>query len=73
MSPTLAFPPGQRDPLDASPLRTDVEGTRCAAYVIVAVAALITGFVLGLLCAQGAQGGWHSPDADLPHPRSLQR
>ncbi len=73
MNPALAFPRGQRDPLNASPKRTDAEGTRCAAYVIVAVAALITGFVLGLLCAQGPQGGRQSPGAELPHPRSLQR
>lgn len=73
MNQTLAFPHGPRDSLRPSRRRSEGDGPRCAAYAIIAVAALITGFVLGLLCAQGPQGGRQSPDAELPHPRSLQR
>ncbi|HTU02215.1 MAG TPA: hypothetical protein VMG58_10380, partial [Candidatus Sulfotelmatobacter sp.] len=47
---------------------------RCAAYVVIAVAALITGFILGRLSGQdpfGARAVSPSPDSELPHPRSL--
>jgi|GEM_PF-1813652 len=73
MNQTLTFPQGPRDSPGPSRQRSDGDGPRCAAYVIIAVAALVTGFVLGMLSAQGPSGAPPSPDALLPHPRSLQR
>ena len=73
MNPTFALPRGARDRGDGSRPASGGDRPRCFAYLAVGVAALITGFLLGLLCAQGPFDPRSAPQDSLPHPRSIQR
>jgi hypothetical protein len=75
VNPMLTIPREPRDYCTPSRTWSDEDRLRCSAYVVVAAAAFITGFVLGQLSGQahlGSKTATPSPDSLLPHPRSLQ-
>jgi len=74
MNPTYALPRGMHACGEGA--LPEARGRlRRSAYVIVAVAGLVTGFLLGLAAAGDTFGprAPASPDSLLPHPRAIQR
>ena len=73
MNPTCTFP--ERVQSSAVECRPEAEDRlRRAAYVAVAVAAFVTGLLMGLVCAGDPFGSRApaSPNSLLPHPRAIQ-
>lgn len=75
MNAPIVFPHQPTGTVASSSTRDQEDGLRHAAYVAIAVAAFVTGLLLGQLSDQapgGSRIAWPSPTSLQPHPRSLQ-
>jgi hypothetical protein len=58
-----------------TPSLNEGDPLRLGAYLVVAIVAFLTGFIVGLSSEQTRPGSrieWQSPTPSLPHPRSLE-
>ena len=76
MNTPVVLPSQSSSSRSLSAARHEEDRLRYVAYVVIAMAALIVGLILGRLSGpitlHDSRIAWPSPDSILPHPRSLQ-